>query len=128
MFVNWINLIIGRFPLTMPKKTMFSWRSHIVQSKPYSFRMNYIRHGFFNAGSYGRWRTFRKKTQPSIFNPTGKQKNKSSSARNEPSSSIMGWYGVFGSVIFCLTGLFASISPRLASFHLTRPLLLLFIF
>ena len=38
------------------------------------------------------------------------------------SSSIIGWYGVLGSVIFCLTGLFASISPILSSFHLTRPL------
>lgn len=42
---------------------------------------------------------------------------------NLPSSSIKRrWYGVFGSVIFCLTGLFASISSRLASFHLTRAL------
>ena len=34
----------------------------------------------------------------------------------------MGWYGVFGSVIFCLTGLFASISAKLSSFHFTRDL------
>jgi len=37
-------------------------------------------------------------------------------------SSIIGWYGVLGSVIFCLPGLFPSISPMLASSHLTRPL------
>lgn len=41
-----------------------------------------------------------------------------------PSTSSIGWYGVFGSVIFCLTGLFASISPRFASSHFTPFLLL----
>jgi hypothetical protein len=39
-----------------------------------------------------------------------------------PSAPITGGYGVLGSSIFCLVGLFASISARLASSHLTRPL------
>ena len=45
--------------------------------------------------------------------------------KNLPSSSIIGWYGVFGSVIFCLIGLFLSISPKFTSSQLTRPFFLI---
>lgn len=38
------------------------------------------------------------------------------------SSSIIGWYGVLGSVIFSLTGLVDSMSFKFSSFHFTWPL------
>lgn len=57
------------------------------------------------------------------FSQQYKRNTKVQTANRIPSSSsLIVWYGVFGSVIFSLSGLFDSMSFKFSSSHLTRPL------